>query len=117
MKWALGADHGGYALKEHLKVKLQARGFEVRDFGCHGADSCDYTDYANAVAKDPMAVSADGHLLIIEDLVQAVHRDREPAIPISTEGKPATADMIDPTVLPDGMSEREANFWSGQPFS
>ena len=37
----------------------------------------------DAASKDPMAVSADGHMLIIEDLVKAVRQDREPAIPIS----------------------------------
>jgi len=36
------------------------------------------------VGKDPMAVSADGHMLIIEDLVKAVGQDREPVIPISS---------------------------------
>lgn len=37
-----------------------------------------------AIGKDPMAVSADGHTLIIEDLVKAVKQDREPVIPISS---------------------------------
>ncbi|MCX5757483.1 MAG: Gfo/Idh/MocA family oxidoreductase [Candidatus Hydrogenedentes bacterium] len=35
-------------------------------------------------SKDPMAVSADGHQLIIEDLVKAVYANREPVIPISS---------------------------------
>jgi predicted dehydrogenase len=39
---------------------------------------------AEAGGKDPMAVSADGHLLIIEDLVRAIRYDREPVIPISS---------------------------------
>ena len=37
----------------------------------------------SAIAKDPMAVSADGHALIVEDLVKAVRDDREPVIPLS----------------------------------
>lgn len=37
-----------------------------------------------AIAKDPMAVSADGHLLIVEDLVKAIRTNREPVIPISS---------------------------------
>ena len=36
------------------------------------------------IAKDPMAVSADGHLLIIEDLVKAIRTNREPVIPIAS---------------------------------
>ena len=38
----------------------------------------------SAIAKDPMAVSADGHTLIIADLVRAIRNDREPVIPISS---------------------------------
>ncbi len=38
----------------------------------------------DAIGKDPMAVSADGHLLIVEDLVKAVRTGREPIIPISS---------------------------------
>ena len=36
------------------------------------------------VGKDPMAVSADGHTLIIEDMVKAVRSNREPAITIAS---------------------------------
>jgi glycine hydroxymethyltransferase len=50
MKWAIGADHGGFELKEHLKGMLRARGIEVEDFGCSDTASCDYTDFANKVA-------------------------------------------------------------------
>jgi predicted dehydrogenase len=39
---------------------------------------------SDAASKDPMAISADGHTLIIEDLVKAVRQDREPVIPISS---------------------------------
>lgn len=43
---ALGADHGGYALKEDLKLHLKERGIPYRDFGTHTPESCDYPDYA-----------------------------------------------------------------------
>jgi len=38
----------------------------------------------DAIARDPMAVSADGHLLIIEDLVRAIRTDRDPVIPLAS---------------------------------
>lgn len=47
---AIGADHGGYALKEALKRDLERR-FNVIDCGTHSAESCDYPDYARAVAQ------------------------------------------------------------------
>ena len=43
---ALGADHGGFALKEEVKRHLEARGIPCRDFGTHTPDSCDYPDAA-----------------------------------------------------------------------
>lgn len=48
---ALGADHGGYELKESLKKTLAALGFDVVDCGTHSQDSVDYPDFAVAVAK------------------------------------------------------------------
>ena len=51
MKLALGADHGGYELKDLLKAELQARGHEVVDLGTEGPDSVDYPDFARAVGE------------------------------------------------------------------
>jgi ribose 5-phosphate isomerase B len=48
---ALGADHGGYALKETLKAHLQSLGYEVVDCGTHSTDAVDYPDIAFAVAR------------------------------------------------------------------
>ena len=46
---ALGADHGGYALKEAIKQHLEERGIAYRDFGTNSTASCDYPDYAVAI--------------------------------------------------------------------
>lgn len=51
MKIAMGSDHGGYALKEHLKAYLEGKGYQVEDFGCHSTDSCDYPDFGRAAAQ------------------------------------------------------------------
>jgi len=48
---ALGCDHGGYALKEFLKIKIAESGYSVRDFGSYTAESIDYPDYAHPVAS------------------------------------------------------------------
>ncbi len=42
MKIALGADHGGYNLKNKLVKYLETLGHEVADLGTHSAESCDY---------------------------------------------------------------------------
>ena len=52
---AIGADHGGYELKEALKSDISALGFEVSDVGTNSKDAVDYPDFAHAVAQ---AVSA-----------------------------------------------------------
>jgi ribose 5-phosphate isomerase B len=48
---AVGADHGGYELKEMLKARLRELGYEVLDCGTEGADAVDYPDFALAVAQ------------------------------------------------------------------
>lgn len=48
---AVGADHGGYKMKEELKTFLNELGHQVRDFGTNSEDAVDYPDYAHAVAK------------------------------------------------------------------
>lgn len=48
---ALGADHGGYALKEDLKAYLGELGYQVMDCGTHSTASVDYPDIAYAVAQ------------------------------------------------------------------
>jgi ribose 5-phosphate isomerase B len=48
---ALGADHGGYALKETLKDFLGGLGYRVVDCGTHSTEAVDYPDLAYAVAR------------------------------------------------------------------
>jgi ribose 5-phosphate isomerase B len=49
LKIAIGADHAGYAPKEHLKAWLVAAGHEVDDVGTGGTASVDYPDFASQV--------------------------------------------------------------------
>jgi ribose 5-phosphate isomerase B len=53
----LGADHGGFELKEALKKSLEASGYQVVDVGCHTSDSVDYPDFA----EKAVAEIANGH--------------------------------------------------------
>jgi ribose 5-phosphate isomerase B len=48
---ALGADHGGFELKEILKAEIAALGFELIDVGTHTKDAVDYPDIAHDVAR------------------------------------------------------------------
>jgi ribose 5-phosphate isomerase B len=51
MKIAIGCDHGALDLKNTMKAHLEKKGFEVKDFGTHTLDSCDYPDFAAPAAK------------------------------------------------------------------
>lgn len=50
---AIGADHGGYALKEQLKKMLETAesGYTLVDCGTHNTNAVDYPDFAYAVAR------------------------------------------------------------------
>jgi ribose 5-phosphate isomerase B len=48
---AVGADHGGYKMKEELKSFLSSAGHQVHDFGTDSEDPVDYPDMAYAVAR------------------------------------------------------------------
>ena len=48
---AVGADHAGFALKEKVREYLLSRGYEVEDHGTNSAESVDYPDYAERVAR------------------------------------------------------------------
>ena len=46
MRIALGCDHGGLELKNHLVSYLKSKNHDVIDYGTYTKDSCDYPDYA-----------------------------------------------------------------------
>ena len=48
---AVGADHGGSALKDRIGQMLTEAGFAVHDCGTHGSEPVDYPDIAHAVAR------------------------------------------------------------------
>jgi ribose 5-phosphate isomerase B len=48
---AVGADHGGYPMKEELKSFLAELGHRVHDFGTNSESAVDYPDFAHAVAR------------------------------------------------------------------
>ena len=48
---AIASDHGGYALKEHLKAYLAAKGITCEDFGTDSTESCDYPVFGKAAAQ------------------------------------------------------------------
>ena len=50
-KIIIGADHGGFELKNTIKAHLESNGFEVIDVGTNSADSCDYPIFASRLCQ------------------------------------------------------------------
>ena len=61
---AVGADHGGFRMKEELKVLLSDLGHRVQDFGAYSEEAVDYPDFAHAVARAVANGSADLGIVI-----------------------------------------------------
>jgi len=61
---AIGADHGGFTMKEELKGVLVELGHRVQDFGAYSEDAVDYPDFAHAVARAVADGSSDLGIMI-----------------------------------------------------
>jgi len=59
MRVVLGADHGGYELKEAIRTHLETQGLEVLDLGTNSTDSVDYPKYGFAVGNAILKGEAD----------------------------------------------------------
>lgn len=47
----LASDHAGYDLKQFVKTYLDEKGMPYKDYGTYSTESCDYPDFAHALAK------------------------------------------------------------------
>jgi len=61
---AVGADHGGFKMKEELKVLLNELGHRVQDFGTDSEEAVDYPDFAHAVARAVSNGTSDVGIII-----------------------------------------------------
>jgi ribose 5-phosphate isomerase B len=61
---AVGADHGGFQMKEELKTFLDELGHRVHDFGTNSESAVDYPDFAHAVARAVAEGNAEVGIII-----------------------------------------------------
>ncbi len=64
MKVVIGADHGGFIMKESIKELLVQVGLQVEDVGCFSPESVNYPDFAENVCQRVIAGDADRGILI-----------------------------------------------------
>ena len=63
-KIVLGADHGGYELKNIIKAHLESCGFDTIDVGTNSSDSCDYPIFASKLCQKLQNNEADLGILV-----------------------------------------------------
>ncbi len=64
MKIAVGADHGGFELKEKLIKFLKQKKHTVKDFGTNSLESCDYPEFGIKVSRGVSSGGFDRGILI-----------------------------------------------------
>lgn len=64
LRIAIGADHGGYKLKERIVEHLKAKNIQMEDFGTFSEESCNYPIIAKKVAKSVTSKEFDKGILI-----------------------------------------------------
>jgi deoxyribose-phosphate aldolase len=64
MRIAIGADHGGYPLKQDLVAHLKERGHDVQDVGTDSTAAADYPVFARRVAEAVAAGQAERGIMI-----------------------------------------------------
>lgn len=61
---ALGSDHGGFALKQEIIKYLEDNNIQYKDYGCYDENSCDYPQYAKAVANAIVSGECEKGILV-----------------------------------------------------
>ncbi|MDD6735902.1 MAG: ribose 5-phosphate isomerase B [Clostridiales bacterium] len=61
---AIGCDHGGFELKNHIIEHLKERGVQLKDFGTYDETSCDYPDIARTVCNAIISGECENGILV-----------------------------------------------------
>lgn len=78
---AMGADHGGFRLKEKIKKYLEKAGYIVKDYGTYSLESCDYPQIGFKVAQAVAGKKADRGLLLCKTGIgQSIVANKIPGI-------------------------------------
>ncbi|MBI3321414.1 MAG: ribose 5-phosphate isomerase B [Candidatus Omnitrophica bacterium] len=125
---AIGADHGGFALKATLITFLQARGLEVADLGTHSPEPCDYPTIGYKVAAAVARGAFDrGILLCKSGIGIAIVANKVPGIRAAVCGDTVEAERsrshndtnivaLGAETLSDSSAKRIVERWLSTPF-
>ena len=91
---AIGADHGGFLLKEEVKTYLTEKGYMILDMGTDSEASVDYPDYAEKVARAVQSGEVDlGILICGTGIGMAITANKIPGIRAAVVHDAYTAEM------------------------
>ncbi len=126
---AIGADHGGFDLKEALKPALREWGYEVDDVGTTSRDPVDYPDTAVAVARRvatgaaALGIAIDaaglGSCMAANKIrgVRAATCHDETTVRNSREHNNANVLVLGSRVVNAGHARRLVRIWLATPFA
>lgn len=90
----VASDHAGIELKKQLIADLEKRGFTVNDFGTHTNASCDYPDFAHALASAVESKQVPYGLLVCGTGVgMSIAANRHPGVRAVVCSEPLSAKM------------------------
>jgi len=129
MRIALGSDHAGYGLKEKLKSYLVGRGYSVDDCGTNSTDSCDYPDFAHAVATRVADQRAERGILVCgSGIGMAISANKTPGVraanitseveaQLSREHNDLNVLALGARLLGEEQARKIVDIWLATPFA
>ena len=129
MRIALGSDHAGYGLKEKLKSYLVGRGYSVDDCGTNSTDSCDYPDFAHAVATRVADHAAERGILVCgSGIGMAISANKTPGVraanitseveaQLSREHNDLNVLALGARLLGEEQARKIVDIWLATPFA
>lgn len=128
MTIAIGADHGGFALRRQLIRILTRAGYRVRDLGTYSSAPCDYPQIAATVARAVAAGrAARGILLCKSGVGMAIAANKVPGARAAVASTAAVAKksrehndtnviVLGAVGLPTARARRILETWLATPF-
>jgi ribose 5-phosphate isomerase B len=94
MKIALGADHAGFADKDHIAQMLRDGGHEILDFGTHDATPVDYPQYGYAVGEAVASGQVERGIVVCgSSLGIAMAANKVPGVRCAMVSEPLSAEL------------------------
>jgi ribose 5-phosphate isomerase B len=129
MKIAIGSDHAGYRLKEHLVQLLKEDGHEVDDLGTHSEESIDYPPICAAVGKAVVGGGAERGIVLggsgqgeqiaankVAGVRAALCNDLF-TTRLSREHNDANVLSIGGRIVAEGLADEIVRLWLATPFA